>query len=287
MSCKGCTHKSFYCENNNRLSIYSKLYIILLIAFCSFSISNNQLYSQDIKTKKAASDKNFPGIELNVTDGSRTSVTTILFIENMTFGLDPSWDISGYGYDENFHIYSRLVEDNGNIFSIQCLPDDNFQRLNIPIGLLYDDFDSLIFSATILNNLPENCFILFEDSINSRITDLRDEGSYYKVEKNNLNPDTFQFRLYTYDILEKRTEIQNLKIKEVDLFQEGDYLIINNQITAETHCGIVNLSGKLLIEKKLKLQSSSNVNISDLKSGVYIIYLKSKDYFASSRIIIR
>jgi len=103
----------------------------------------------------------WPEIELLATASGKSGKTIIRFIPDMTVGLDPGYDAGAFEQEPDFGISTRLVEDNGTNFAIQCLPD-NPDNLIVPVGLESKTTSGEItFSFRISGIDPQN--IQFED----------------------------------------------------------------------------------------------------------------------------
>jgi hypothetical protein len=80
-------------------------------------------------------EKDWPGIQLMAKTEEKQSSTIIAFNSEMTEGLDVSYDAGMFKANTEIELYSRLVEDNGVDFAIQCLPDTDLESLSIPLGI--------------------------------------------------------------------------------------------------------------------------------------------------------
>lgn len=104
----------------------------------------------------------WPEIKVKAALGSLNTSTSIKFGDDMKLGLD-------FGYDagimkSGFDIYTRLVEDNGVDFGIQCLPMSGNTEMVIPLGVESTTAGTLTLSVE-LNNLPAQCQLIFEDRV--------------------------------------------------------------------------------------------------------------------------
>ena len=74
-------------------------------------------------TKSGATEDPWPGIQLKVKYGNNESLTTIVYNEKMTAGLDPGYDVGQYSSRPDVEIYTALAEKaNGVNFARQALP---------------------------------------------------------------------------------------------------------------------------------------------------------------------
>ena len=67
-------------------------------------------------------------------NGNNSANTVVAFNNNMTKGLDPTYDAGLLRGNASVNLYSRLVDDNGVDFAIQSLPEQ-YNDLVIPLGV--------------------------------------------------------------------------------------------------------------------------------------------------------
>ncbi len=136
--------------------------------------------------KSLKSDKEpWPTVILAAYDESREASTVITFNENMSKGLDVTYDAGLFGGDPDFRLYTRLVEgDSGVDLAIQCLPDHGFEDMVIPVGIDYPEGGEVAFSTHVFT-LPSGVEAVLEDRELDVFTEL--EGEDYNV---NLSPGT-------------------------------------------------------------------------------------------------
>ena len=93
-----------------------------------FLLQNSTLIYKNTKNQ-------WPSVELIVENNDLFNSTAIGFNENMSSGLDPSFDIGKMKGNPGIALYSKLIEDNGIDFAIQALPLLNNEKIEIKIGL--------------------------------------------------------------------------------------------------------------------------------------------------------
>ena len=73
--------------------------------------------------KSAEVEEPWPGLELKVKYGNKESLTTIVYNNEMTAGLDPGYDVGQFSAGPDVEIYTTLViKDNSVNFARQALP---------------------------------------------------------------------------------------------------------------------------------------------------------------------
>jgi len=122
----------------------------------------------------------WPSIELKAVTKNLSRTTAITFNSEMTSGLDPSYDAAVLKSGGGLELYTKLVEDNGNDFAIQCLPDVGLDKMVIPVSLDLTAGGEVTFSAKSAN-LPAGCVPVLEDRQTGISTTLNTDGANYKV----------------------------------------------------------------------------------------------------------
>ncbi|HSO85025.1 MAG TPA: hypothetical protein VLQ91_00635, partial [Draconibacterium sp.] len=144
--------------------------------------------------KSAAIQNGFNLIAESADDRMSTSVK---YIPQMTAGLDPGWDAGLFnGSPMPFALFTHLVEDNGIDFTIQCLPDYDYENLVVPVGLTAKQGTMVNFSLAEVT-IPAGYKVFLEDKVNQKFTRIDEQGSIYSVQLNANNNGTGQFFLHT------------------------------------------------------------------------------------------
>ncbi len=243
--------------------------IFILIVFFR-ALAFGQILSED--DKKSFNGKNFPGYKLVVSNDEIQSEAKILFIEGMTLGLDPSWDIGGYGFDENFRLYTKLIEDNGHEFYVQCLPDDNYSSYSIPVGFNFTDGGNVNFKLEVLNDLTNECLAIFEDKETGAFVDLRKKENNYSVSLPPNSQLSDRFVLHTFDPRNKSLDLNIQYFENVKVYSLKNEIRIHGNIYANSFLELYNISGQLV--QKSSLESGNSALIpTHLEKGIYLCRL--------------
>src|ERR1035437_8537187 len=140
--------------------------------------NNMQVHQTATPFRAPAVTTSWPGITLTTTSAATSSAAIITFNRNMTKGLDPTYDAGLLRGTNGLSLYTRLLEDNGVYFAIQCLPE-SYDNLVIPVGVDSKDGGEITFSAETIE-LPKNCKVIIEDKTTNTFTSLA-EGETYKT----------------------------------------------------------------------------------------------------------
>ena len=98
-----------------------------------------------------------PEITLSLLSGTVTKTTRLKYFSNTTSGLDPGYDAGTYtDTTPTFALDTHLVTDSKGInFTLQCLPNSNYESSIVPLSIKAVANESITFSADAIN-LPRN-----------------------------------------------------------------------------------------------------------------------------------
>jgi len=231
--------------------------------------NGNIVFNKDTQKHGAAdfykSKVSWPGIELKVSGNSFSNSTVITFNENMTLGLDPSYDVGKLKGNPNIALYTKLIEDNGVDFAIQALPTNNSADYIIPVGL--DILEETLIEFSINTEALEETDIIFEDRENGSFTDLKKESYSATVSESG----TGRFFLHIGAI----NSIENPIAKtNISAYFVCDNLIIKNPENQKGEYQLFDLHGKIAKAGTLNGSNRETKNI-NIPTGVYILKIKT------------
>ncbi|MFC2118830.1 T9SS type A sorting domain-containing protein [Bacteroidota bacterium] len=218
----------------------------------------------------------WPSINLIAESEDATSSTYITFNSSMTRGLDITYDAGVFRANPDFSLYSRLVEDNGINFTIQCLPEE-YDDLVIPIGLDAPEGLNVTFRAEV-SNLPDDCTCYLENRDAGTYTQLKAAGSSYDIEINRANVGVGAFFLHTSF---KTLGIDNRKLSEdsykIIVNQAEGYIRIVGDMNPNSIARVYDLAGRLKKEIQLPNAKDNRLTLTNLKRGIYILQIMNKN----------
>jgi hypothetical protein len=225
----------------------------------------------------------YPEIKLIATANSKTVSTDIKFIEGTQKGLDPGYDAGLFTTDKSFSIYTKLVEDNGVEFQLQCLPPTGYDKVVIPVGIDSKAGGEIVFSVETVQ-LEAGCKAILEDKLTNTLTDLS-IGNYKAVVAANTGG-TGRFYLHTGDIV-SGLEDQVLEGK-LTVYAKGNKEI---RVVGEVGDGAVatlfNGLALVVLTKKLNAGNLNIIGLPNLTSGVYLLNINDKGTPQIIKIMIR
>lgn len=239
-------------------------------------------------TKPSSGTTNFersavPSIDLKVKSENITVSTAIKYFDAVSKGLDPGYDIGNF--DSSFDIYTQLLEDNHGInYTIQSLPNNNYETTIIPVGINANEGDELIFTTEV-SNLPENIHVYLEDRDLGTFHRLDEPNADYTVVLNTAMNGIGRFYLHTTTSvlsIEDPQLLSNIKIYQnykSNLRVSG---IENGSVTME----IYDLLGKAVQRSTFEANGVNDIGLNPITSGIYIIQLQTSKGIVNKKIII-
>ena len=211
----------------------------------------------------------WPEIKLTASLGTQSNETVIRFNNAMSHGLD-------YGYDagifkSGFDVYTRLVDDNGVDFGIQCLPLDANNEMVVPVGLESNAQGTISLSADI-KNLPSEYQVTLEDRKAGKFTPVAQNGQLGSVQVDAKSKVTNRFYLHIA-YLKNATGISDLPA-DWQIYVKDGQICISGSVTENATVSIYDVLGKQMGDYKLQIGSLNYIPCSDFLNGVYMINIK-------------
>ena len=233
----------------------------------------------------------WPEITLQMTAGATNKHTKIKYITGTTTGLDPGYDAGMFtGTSNTFSVYTHLVTDSdGTPFSLQALPDNEYENIIVPIGFNAISSKEITFSIN-HQNLPSALMVFIEDLTESKITRIDESNSAYKITINSDNNGIG--RLYL------RTSTSDLRktLDKDDFFKNQIKMYITSNRTlritgiknANANIILYDILGKRILNKNFSSNSMIDLALPNtIKSGFYIVKLETKKGNIHKKIFIK
>jgi len=223
-------------------------------------------------------------IKLIAASSAGSVATVIKFIEGTTAGLDVGYDAGVFKADPSFSLYTKLVEDNGVDFQLQCLPNNQYGSLVIPVGLDSKAGGEIVFSVKTIQ-LDPNCKVILEDMLTNTFTDLS-KGNYKALVVANTSVSN-RFYLHTSDVI---SGVGNQKLPDAKL---SAYAVRNVEIRVIGEVGndaiatLYNGLGKVVLSKKLDEGNLNIIGLPNLSSGLYLLSIEDKGMTQTIKVLIR
>jgi hypothetical protein len=229
----------------------------------------------------------WPSIELKAVTRNLSRTTAITFNGEMTVGLDPSYDAGALKSGGGLELYTRLVEDNGNDFAIQCLPDVGLDKMIIPVSLDLTTGGEVIFSAKSAN-LPAGCVPVLEDRLTGISTTLNTDEASYKVTLPSNTSGIKRFYLHLSDTktapavavtaevavaatIPSTSSIINQNLARIKVFPIGREIHIQGVVDDQNIAMLYDITGRSV--GVYPLQAADNITLypEGINNGIYLL----------------
>ena len=235
-----------------------------------------QLHAPAVKLKSAPAS--WPGLVLGVRQGEREQVTVVTFNENMTTGLDKTFD-AGLLPSGSFQLYTLLVSGNrGTPFQVQCLPDNQYGELVIPVGLDLPAGGEVTFFTTGIM-LPDQWIPLLEDQLQGITVPLGNDEEGFQVTLQQGTSGTGRFHLRfgekpatTASMIHPMDRHANDHIAYT-VSRHENTLRITGKVTPNTYAALFDMTGKLLIRCRLENNLLNEVTLPLVPQGIYLLLI--------------
>jgi hypothetical protein len=218
--------------------------------------------------KSAAAEDPWPGLQLKVKYGDKESLTTIVYYNEMSAGLDPGYDIGQLASGRPVEVYTVLAaKDEGVNLVRQALPVIGAEKIIVPVGTDTRNGGEVTFSAFTIP-LGTKRFWL-EDRTTGIYTDLTTKSYTVTLPANTYGTGRFYIIASTNtptDIRQPEADDMTLRIWASD-----GKVIIRGDVTDRAFCEIYDMRGQKLLGTKLIDGELNTVMLPAGISGVYLV----------------
>ncbi|SVD51902.1 uncharacterized protein METZ01_LOCUS404756, partial [marine metagenome] len=212
--------------------------------------------------------------------------TEIYFLDQVTNGLDPSYDAGTFEFENNT-IFSRLVSDDlGYDMAIQALPYSEMWDKVIPIGINAMAGEEMTVSVT-HKTTPADLKIYLEDA---------QEGTFTLINNENfvLTPSSDlsgigRFFIHTTENALSNEEV-NTSLLNAYKGVDNNYITIEGLATqaTSTEVSLFNILGTKVMDTTLdNTTNTQTVSTNGLSTGIYVLKLVSGQDQLTKKLIIK
>ena len=243
---------------------------------------NNAMKFYNTVTYKSASTV-YSSIKLLATCNSAKVSTEIKFVDGTTIGLDKGYDAGILKADPSFSLYTKLVEDNGIQFQLQCLPPTGYDKLVIPVGIDSKAGGEIVFSVQVVQ-LDPTCKVILEDKLTNTFTDLSKNNYKATVAANTATSE--RFFLHTGELI-SGLEDQALPVKVTAYAKGNTEIHVIGEVGNDAVATLVNGLGQVVLTKKLGAGNLNIISLPNLSSGVYILSINDTGTTQAMKVMVR
>ncbi len=233
---------------------------------------------------RSAQASDWTGFDIVSTSKSGKVSTSIKFNPNMTKGLDPTYDAGFLRYSSSLAIYTKLVQDNGVNFAIQCLPDavSPGETIVIPVGFDLTAGGSVTFSTASFS-LPTGVTAVFEDRTKGVFTNLDSDAASYTTTVPVNTAGTGRFFLHLLNNTATGTDDNALNITTI--YAAGNSLYVTGKVSVTASLTVSDSRG--VVVGNYSLNGSNSVSLKGLSKGIYIVTLKDGGVTKTQKVVLQ
>ncbi len=227
---------------------------------------------------------NTPEITLNISDGNNNRNAKIYYINGASKGFDTGYDGKLFDGDKtSFSLFYDLVESDGYKYQIQSLPNEEYEKTVIPVGVNASANKEITFTAE-ATNLPSGLMVYLEDRENNTFTRLDETNTNYTVYLNNSSNGIGRFYLHTRS---SALNTDNITLEGINIYAtDKNTLTISGINSSDASIKIYNVLGKKVVETSFTSNGRTNINLPNLTTGIYIIQITTEKGKATKKIVL-
>ena len=218
--------------------------------------------------------------ELNIVATSNgTSVkTAIKYFPNATKGLDPGYDVGNFS-GASFDIYTHLLEGSSEDFTIQSLPNSNYDSMVIPVGVKLAANEKMTFTATSVNLNDSEIYL--EDKENNTFTKISDNESYSVTVKSTIDG-VGRFFIHTQA---KSLSNDTFLTSDVKIYTNNSKIILDGLNNGNYTFELYDLLGKRVYQETIKNSNKTTIDTT-VSTGIFIVKMDNKEGKSISKKIV-
>jgi hypothetical protein len=231
----------------------------------------NQTTSTDTFQKSSKTE-----VHVIMTDGTNERFAKIYYLENASKGFDNGYDGETFGGIANsMDVFTQLLIDNeGKNYQIQSLPNSDYEKMVVPVGVIALSGKELSFSVETLN-LPSDLKVFLEDRQLNKFSRLDELDSSYKVTLSEALNGIGRFYLHTSPSATLR--LNSVALENLSIYKTSrNNLRIVGVSQGKSNVKMFNVLGKQVLNSSFNVVGVQDIKIPKLASGIYIVQLETE-----------
>lgn len=253
----------------------------------TISFTHGMKYHQSANPfyKKTTKESDWFPLDIEITAAGKKANTLLLLNERMTKGLDVTYDAGLMGGDDSFRTYTRLVEDNGVNFAIQCLPCFYPGQISIPVGVDFKTGGDITLTLR-SDRKPEGYIYILEDRKTGTFYSMEPPASVYKttMEPNSTGADRFLLHIQDESFISQRTA--DISAPQLSIFNDRKIIYIDGITDSHATAEIIDLSGRIRARFTPEPNTKYLANLDYLPNGYYVIRIRETGKVFTRKLIL-
>jgi hypothetical protein len=246
----------------------------------------NTMQSHQTTTVLKSSNVSWPGIELSLTEDKTISSAVIAFNEEMNEGLDITYDAGLLRGNTGINIFTRLVEDNGIDFAIQCLPE-KFERITIPVGIESPAGKTLQFKI-ISSNISEKWQLELEDNKDGSTYHITDSLTLpLSTEEEISGAGRFYLRISNPEEIVNGLNCKKTNKNKLRAYFSNGTIFVDSKLDGPAEAYLYDCTGRKTGYFKLLKNTNNSIPASNIKKGIYLLMIMQGQNVYTSKLIFK
>jgi len=248
--------------------------------------SEMQVHDQSVPmTKKLTKVKSaWPGLQLKVKKDNLSDMTTVVYNEWMTRGLDPGYDVGLYSSGTDLSVYTLLSEDNGINFARQALPLPESDTVTVAVGIDTWKGGTVTFSAYIIPMVNYTYYL--EDRVTGLYTDLSKETYTAQIPAETYGTGRFYLKAIRTGNSQRRSQADNPDLREVHIWKSDNRVIIQGALSSEAMAEMYDMQARMILKNRLTESSFNTIDLPSDSRGVYIVIIRDRGKVYKQKIVV-
>lgn len=225
--------------------------------------------------------KSWPGVQLNAVSGDASHNTIVTYHQDMTPGLDVSYDAGLLSAGGEIELFTRLVNDNGVDFMIQAVPDYDFEQNAVPVGVNFAKGGEVTFSGYVVP-LDGNYKIYLEDRLTGVLTDLSQDEYTVTLSANTKGTGRFFVVAAQTTGIETPGEISD----NLMIWASDRKIHIRGELSGKATARLLDLNGRLIMETSLPDTRNNLVQAPVRTGGIYLLQVLDGNRHTTRKVVI-
>ena len=224
-------------------------------------------------------------VKLSLSNDDSVKTTDIYYLEGPTTAFDNGFDSSIFGGNNNdFELFTSHVDKNAAPMNlaIQALPNTNFEKMIVPIGVNAVKDQTLEFSAELIE-MPQGLQVYIQDVQEDRFYELTEGNKFKTFLTQDLNG---VGRFYLHTAYEVPSEAYDASY-DLSMYNFEDGMKIMGLESDTATLTLYNFLGVAVYEEQYDPSKGTDVQLPNLASGIYIAHLKTNEEAITKKIVIR
>ena len=215
-------------------------------------------------------------VKLMMTDGTADRFAKVYYLDNATTSFDNGYDGETFGgISTTLDVFTQLLSnDEGKKYQLQSLPNSDYENMVVPVGVIVNAGKEITFTTEAIN-LPSGINVYLEDKLTNTFTRLDEANSNYKVTLTENANGIGRFYLHTKS---SALSVNNITMNAISIYKTtNSTLRITGLSQGKASISMYTMLGKQVLNSNFSSNGVSDIALTKLATGIYIVHLASEN----------